>query len=186
MPSEGTQPTSVVDPGYRHIRFQFMMGGVLLLGALIMWIASGTLNGAQTYVTVEQLLREPHYIEEDIRLSGVVLGDTIAYDSRNAIIEFQIAHLPRRVDNLAIAIHDAVNIAGIPQIQVRVEGEVMPNLLQHGAQAILSGHLREDGVFHATELLLKCPTRAEENVLDARFIPHTFETNMQSIVPSTQ
>ncbi|NJL57955.1 cytochrome c maturation protein CcmE [bacterium] len=33
----------------------------------------------------------------------------------------------------------------------------MPDLLQHEAQAILTGTLGDDGVFYATELLLKCP-----------------------------
>jgi cytochrome c-type biogenesis protein CcmE len=32
------------------------------------------------------------------------------------------------------------------------------------AQAIITGHLGEDGVFYADELLLKCPTKYEEAV----------------------
>jgi cytochrome c-type biogenesis protein CcmE len=168
-------------------RLQFVMGGVLLLGAAILLIASSTVNGAQYYVTVEQLLQEPRYIGEDIRLSGVVLGETIAYDSRNLIIEFQIVNLPRKVDNLAIAVHEAVTTPQTPRLLVRVEGEVMPNLLQHGAQAILTGRLGQDGIFHATELLLKCPTRVEETILDAHFIPHELEqSHIPSENPSTQ
>jgi cytochrome c-type biogenesis protein CcmE len=37
-----------------------------------------------------------------------------------------------------------------------------PDLLKHEAQAIMTGKLDENGVFHAEELLLKCPTRYEE------------------------
>jgi len=40
--------------------------------------------------------------------------------------------------------------------------QAMPDLLQHEAQAILTGKLEEDGTFMATELLLKCPSRFEE------------------------
>ena len=40
----------------------------------------------------------------------------------------------------------------------------MPDLLQNEAQAIMTGRLDADGVFHADELLLKCPTKYEEAV----------------------
>jgi cytochrome c-type biogenesis protein CcmE len=39
-----------------------------------------------------------------------------------------------------------------------------PDLLRNEAQAIMTGHMAEDGVFYAEELLLKCPTRYEEAV----------------------
>jgi len=41
---------------------------------------------------------------------------------------------------------------------------VMPDLLRNEAQAIMTGRMEADGVFHAEELLLKCPTRYEEAV----------------------
>ena len=40
----------------------------------------------------------------------------------------------------------------------------MPDLLRHEAQAIVTGHVDEQGIFHADELLLKCPTKYEEAV----------------------
>ena len=39
-----------------------------------------------------------------------------------------------------------------------------PDLLKDEAQAIMTGHLGADGVFHADELLLKCPTKYQEAV----------------------
>jgi cytochrome c-type biogenesis protein CcmE len=39
----------------------------------------------------------------------------------------------------------------------------MPDLLRNEAQAIMTGHIGEDGVFYAEELLLKCH-RYEEAV----------------------
>jgi len=41
---------------------------------------------------------------------------------------------------------------------------VKPDLLRNEAQAIMTGHIGNDGVFYAEELLLKCPTRYEEAV----------------------
>jgi cytochrome c-type biogenesis protein CcmE len=45
-----------------------------------------------------------------------------------------------------------------------VEGQPKPDLLRNEAQAIMTGRMGEDGAFHATELLLKCPTKYEEAV----------------------
>jgi cytochrome c-type biogenesis protein CcmE len=36
--------------------------------------------------------------------------------------------------------------------------------MRNEAQAIMTGHLGDDGVFYADELLLKCPTKYEEAV----------------------
>jgi cytochrome c-type biogenesis protein CcmE len=40
----------------------------------------------------------------------------------------------------------------------------LPDLLRNEAQAIVTGKLGEDGIFHADELLLKCPTKYEEAI----------------------
>jgi cytochrome c-type biogenesis protein CcmE len=39
-----------------------------------------------------------------------------------------------------------------------------PDLLRNEAQAIVTGHLSENGDFIADELLLKCPTKYQEAV----------------------
>ncbi len=78
------------------------------------------------------------------------------------MIDFTIAHIPSQPQDLAQTLHEAVADPQATRLQVRVEDEVKPDLLRHEAQAILTGQLGADGVFHATELLLKCPTRFEE------------------------
>lgn len=143
----------------RANRLKFLIGGLLILGAVVYLVISGTLAGAQYFITVEELRSSPAYVGQTIRISGAVIGDTIVYDSENLIIEFSIAHMPTEFDDLAEALHQAVNDPAAARIPVRVENEVKPDLLQHEAQAILTGSMGEDGVFHATELLLKCPSR---------------------------
>ncbi len=69
----------------------------------------------------------------------------------------------RRAGGLAEVLHQAVNNPEASRLQVEYIG-VMPDLLRHEAQAIVTGRLGDDGVFHADELLLKCPTRYEESV----------------------
>lgn len=140
-------------------RLKFIIGGVLILGAVVYLVISGTLAGAQYYITVDQIVNDPSYVGQTVRISGVVLGDTIKYDPETLTIEFTIAHLPTEYDDLAQALYEAANTPGATRLAIRVENQAKPDLLQHEAQAILTGKLGEDGVFEATELLLKCPSR---------------------------
>lgn len=143
-------------------RLKFLAGGLLILGAVAYLIISGTATGARFFITVDELLTDSTYQGQTVRISGAVLGESIDYDSEQLLIEFTIANIPQEFDDLAVALHDSVNNPDATRLRVRVENQVKPDLLQHEAQAILTGTLGEDGVFHATELLLKCPSRFEE------------------------
>jgi cytochrome c-type biogenesis protein CcmE len=147
-------------------RIQFLIGGVLLLTAVIYLIMISTASGAQYFITIDELLSNPEYVGQPVRLTGAVVGDTIEYDANNLIIDFTIAHIPSETDNLALALHQAVNNPDAARLSVHIEGEVKPDLLENEAQAILSGELGSDGVFYANELLLKCPSRYEDAAPD--------------------
>ena len=141
-------------------------GGVLILGAIAYLVVSSTLMGAQFFITVDEVVSDPSYIGQEVRISGAVIGDTIEQNTvfvserqRNAIT-FTITHIPEEFDNLAEALHLSVSNPDATRLQIYYEGP-MPDLLQHEAQAILTGALGEDGVFYANELLLKCPSRFE-------------------------
>jgi cytochrome c-type biogenesis protein CcmE len=138
---------------------------IALLGvALVYLIISGTSSGARYFITVDELVQTTQYVGQTVRISGAVIGDTIVYDSKNLIIDFTIAHIPEQTTDLAATLHEVVNDTGATRLSIHIENEVMPDLLQHEAQAILSGTLGQDGIFYATELLLKCPSRYEEAV----------------------
>lgn len=143
-------------------RLKFLVGGLLILGAVAYLIVSGTLAGAQYFISVDDLTSDPTYAGQTVRVSGVVLGDTIQYDSQNLIIDFTIANVPSGFQDLGQALRDAANNPDAARVPVRVEGQVKPDLLQNEAQAILTGTLGDDGVFYANELLLKCPSRFVE------------------------
>jgi cytochrome c-type biogenesis protein CcmE len=145
-------------------RWKFLIGGVLLLAAVAYLIISGTSTGARYFITLDDLVADAAYVGQTVRISGAVLGDTIAYDSRNLIIDFTIANIPEETTDLARTLHEAVTDPEAVRIPVHIENQVMPDLLKHEAQAILTGTYGADGVFYATELLLKCPSRYEEAV----------------------
>lgn len=156
----------------KNERWKFIAGGLLLVAAIAYLIVAGTTSGARYFITVKEVVSNPDYIGETVRISGAVIGETIEYDTENLIIEFTIVNIPEEFDNLAVALHEAVESPTAPRVTVHIENEVMPDLLQHEAQAILTGELGEDGKFYASELLLKCPSRFEENSLPVNDMPH--------------
>lgn len=150
-------------------RAKFIIGGLLIAAAIIYLIASSTQASAQYYLTIDELVaREAEVADRDLRVSGAVLGDSIEYDADSLTLEFTIVNVPadqkeiEAAGGLAEVLHQAVNNPDATRIPVVYEGPI-PDLLQHEAQAIVTGRM-EDGVFYAEELLLKCPTRYEEEV----------------------
>ena len=147
----------------RSQRVQFITAGVVILVALLYLLVSGTLQGARYFITVAEVLDDPAHRGRTLRVSGAVDGESIDYDSENAIIRFEIVHIPSQYDDLAQALHEALADDKAPRMKIIVEDAAIPDLLQHEAQAILTGALEDDNIFHASELLLKCPSRFEES-----------------------
>ena len=140
-------------------RWKFLIGGFLILAAVAYLIISGTANGARFYMTVDELMAKPDYMGKTVRMAGAVVGDSIKYDEKTLTLDFTIANVPMDYDNLAEALHTAVSNVTANRIHVHVEGQAKPDLLQNEAEAILTGTMGSDGIFNATELNLKCPTR---------------------------
>lgn len=145
-------------------RFKFLIAGALILAAVAYLIVTSTLDNQRYFITIEELVTDSQYLGQTVRVSGAVMGDTIQFDSRELNLDFTVAHIPQETDDLAHTLYLAANNPNSVQVPVHVSNEVMPDLLQHEAQAILTGHLAEDGIFYADELLLKCPSRYEEAV----------------------
>jgi len=147
---------------------KFIIGGVLILAAVAYLIVSSTQQNAEYFVTVNELeAKGQSTIGQNLRVSGAVVGDTIQYDPQTLTLTFEVAHVPgsnAEIDaqgGLAEVLHQAVIDSSRARLKVIYVGP-KPDLLRNEAQAIMTGQLGSDGVFHADELLLKCPTRYEE------------------------
>lgn len=154
------------------MRTKFIVGGLMILAAVIYLIVSATTANAQYFMTIEELTSPSADVQgRNLRASGAVIGDTINYDAQDLVLTFDVAHVPADQDEidaeggLATALHNAVVDPDRPRITVVYYGPP-PDLLRDEAQAIMTGHLGDDGRFYADELLLKCPTKYEEAVPD--------------------
>lgn len=151
-------------------RLKFIIGGMLIVAAIVYLIISSTKANAQFFFTLDELLsRGQSMIGQNVRISGAVIGDTIQYDPQSLALHFAVANVP--ADNkqieaqggLAVVLHDAVADPSRTRMQVVYYGP-KPDLLRDEAQAIMTGHIGDDNIFYADELLLKCPTKYEEAV----------------------
>ena len=151
-------------------RMKFIIGGLLILAAVIYLIASSTQASAEYFMTIDELKAKGRSIVgKNLRVSGAVVGDTIQYDPQTLTLTFDVAHVTgdnnevEAQGGLAAVLHAAIVDPGRARMQVSYTGP-KPDLLKNEAQAIMTGQLGADGVFHADELLLKCPTKYEEAV----------------------
>ncbi len=156
--------------GSKTNRMKFIIGGLLIIAAVVYLIISSTRASAQYFLTVEELNEKgADAMGRELRISGAVIGDTIQFDPETQTLKFTVAHIPgdnneiEAQGGLGEVLHQAVMDTSRPRLDV-VYMDIKPDLLRNEAQAIMTGRIGEDGVFYAEELLLKCPTKYEEAV----------------------
>ncbi len=150
------------------MRPKFIVGGLLILAVVVFLIVSSTQANAEYFMTVDELqAKGSSVMDKNLRVSGAVIGDTIQYDPQTLTLTFEVVHVTgdnneiEAQGGLAEVLHQAVTDPTRSRLKVMYNG-VKPDLLRNEAQAIMTGRMGPDGVFHAEELLLKCPTRYEE------------------------
>lgn len=135
---------SLARPQAAGRRVKFALGGVLILAAVIYLVISA-LGSTSTYyrTPAEVLAQHDQLVDKPLRVSGKLLVDTIRWDARNLLLDFEITD-----DSGA-------------RLPIHFEG-VKPDNMTEAAEVIAEGKLGSDGVLYAHSLLLKCPSRYEE------------------------
>lgn len=144
---------------------KFIIGGLLIIAAIIYLVVTGLQNTAQYFYTIEEIQSKGNsLVGKSLRASGAVLGDTIQFDPATLKLSFIMVNVSNdvkdidRAGGLAQLLHNAVLNPTAARMKVVYSGP-RPDLLKDEAQAIVTGKVGADGVFYADELLLKCPTR---------------------------
>ena len=96
-------------------RIKFLIGGLLIVAAVVYLIVSSTQASAQYYLTIDELITKGEEVSDrDIKISGAVDGDTIDYDSKSLTLRFTIVNVPGDLDEieeaggLAEVLHEAL------------------------------------------------------------------------------
>jgi len=118
----------------------FVVGVVVVVLALAYLVYGGIQQGATYWVTVGELRHEhPAAPHGPVRLGGTVVPGSVAWDASHQHLRFAVTD-------------------GVDAIPVRYSG-VVPDIFAEGRQVVVEGRISADGVFAATMLLAKCPTK---------------------------
>jgi cytochrome c-type biogenesis protein CcmE len=151
-------------------QLKFIIGGLLIIGAIIYLVVTSLQSTAQYFYTIDEIKSKgPAVVGKSLRASGAVIGESIKFDNKSLKITFTMVNVSNDTKDieaaggLAAVLHNAVLNPKASRLQVVYVGP-KPDLLKNEAQAIVTGKLGADGIFYADELLLKCPTRYDQQV----------------------
>lgn len=128
-------------------KIKFVVGGVIIALAIAYLIYTGVQSSAAYFLTVDELYAKGATIQnQTVRVSGKVDAATIDFNNRDLLLKFEVTSETGQ------------------RLPVIFNGP-KPDQMREGAEAILEG--KYDGqAFTAQSLLLKCPSRYEENGIE--------------------
>lgn len=130
---------------------QMLIAIVVVCGAVAYLIFSGVRETMVFYYTVSEVSdQRAELAGQPLRVAGKVAVGTIEVSESD--------HLDRR-----FVIHE-----GGQELRVVYRG-ITPDTLVDDADAVVEGRLGEDGVFHATQVMAKCPSKYEGDTDYARY-----------------
>jgi cytochrome c-type biogenesis protein CcmE len=130
---------------------KYLLGLALIAAAVVFLIVTSMSANARYFYTVEELRSKGQgMVDQNVRISGAVINSSTKFEVRDnqPYLEFAIA--------------DADKLTSQAPLHIVYNGPKPDLIDQPHAQAIIEGHLAADGSFHADNLLLKCPSRYEE------------------------
>lgn len=143
-----TIPSDLADRPRSRLNTKYIVGGLLLLtfvGFLVFQVYQATTTTGAYYLTVGELYdRTPEIYGERVRVSGNVVVGSENWNAQEVTLRFSISDESQ--EELPIVFYGP-----------------RPDNFQRAASAIIEGEFLPDGTFQAETLLLKCPSRYEED-----------------------
>ena len=132
-------------------RKQVVIAALAISGALAYLVFTGMRDTMVFYYTVSEVVSQSDELSGSaLRVAGHVVPGTIEVSN--------VDHLDRR-----FVIHE-----GGRELQVEYRGIVADTLVDN-AEAVVEGQLGDDGVFHATFVMAKCPSKYESDLDPASY-----------------
>jgi cytochrome c-type biogenesis protein CcmE len=128
-------------------QIRFLAGGAIVAIVVGYLIFSGLKGATAPYLTVAQVKAEGIAEQQRlVRVTGTVVGASIQFDAQTPLLTFDVEG---EGQTLSVAYSGA-----------------RPDMLQDGAEISVEGKLGPDGVFKASQLFLKCPSKYETSATE--------------------
>ncbi|RKX25978.1 MAG: hypothetical protein DRP45_04655 [Candidatus Zixiibacteriota bacterium] len=123
------------------MRANYIIGSVIIVAFLI-WGGTSFLESTVQYVPISKA----SVSTRTVQVIGAVDFETVQYDRENLRLEFVITNPEatddQQTDKLSVLYHGTV-----------------PGNFEQATSVVLKGMPNEDGVFEATQMLVKCPSK---------------------------
>jgi cytochrome c-type biogenesis protein CcmE len=128
-----------------RINLKFVIGGLVLIAIVIALMVQATMTTGAYYMTVGEIRNAGQsLLGQRVRVNGAVVPDSEDWNAQQVTLRF--------------AISDEKSSEQLPIVFFGPR----PDNFQRAASAIVEGEMLPDGTFKAETLLLKCPSRYEE------------------------
>ncbi len=144
MQSAIATPTVRSKAGSRTGSLKFIIGGVLILGAILFATVMSFQSNTVYYMTLQEFnAQKAKYAGQVVRINGPLDQSSIQIDQKNLVLNF--------------------NLKDGKIVQPVVYRGVIPDTLTSGESVVAEGKLDAQGVFQASNILVKCPSKYEES-----------------------
>lgn len=127
-------------------KHRFLVGGVLLAGAIGFLIYSAASSTSVYYLTIAEFVpQRDELADESVRVAGRVKDGTIQWDAKTLDLAFVLGDF------------DASTAISVP---VKYNG-LLPDMFAEGRDVIVEGRYTGTGVFQAHTVLTSCPSKYE-------------------------
>jgi cytochrome c-type biogenesis protein CcmE len=121
---------------------KYIIGGVIILAAVIYLLYLNFGSSVSYYVTVSEFFeRSTELADTNIRVAGKIADDSIKWDAAGLELKFDITE-------------------GGKSLPVIYRG-AQPAGFKAESNLLVEGKYGPDGIFRATQLILKCPSKYE-------------------------
>ncbi len=126
-------------------KWKFVIGGLLILGAIAYVTFTSFQSNAIYYLTLKELdAQRSSIVGQPVRVNAPLDKSSIQFDDKSLTLKFNLVEESR-------------------VLPVVYKG-VVPDTMDKGESVVVEGKLGADGVFNASTILVKCPSKYESDV----------------------
>ncbi len=142
-----TVPDVRKDKGFLPRQTKLLLGAFVILAAIGAFAFYTTQSNQQYFMTLAELkTKGPLASQEAVRVGGNLVADSTHIDSKDVTAQFTLT--------------DGTNV-----LPVAYKG-LLPDTFEKSTQVIAEGKVGQDGVFHATLVMAKCPSKYDPSQID--------------------
>jgi len=128
---------------------KFIICGLVIVGSIVFLLISSFQSNAMYYLTVPEVRAQAKaegaaFYDRTVRVAGPLHKESIDWNAKTLTLKFHINE-------------------GNEMFPVAYIGPV-PDTMENGESVVVEGKYTRDGVFNATNILVKCPSKYETEI----------------------